>query len=235
MAQKTSSTKDDIKKLNGNGQKKGFSVKDCAIIRRMGGVDSAINLRELRERLLNCPIECLFYHYCETLITPTFDDPEFRNDFALWAANKLRDRMLAERLGIINPYSFNDIEKLREKTIEIIDDRLSELHYIPSVPPGDEFMFMRAATVVFDTGIELHKPEDLLQMLPKMSNSTIYYHFLEARRRTTDRVDDFTFWMQFLKKKPEKTIDALSKVDFYFLSIPELKKAIINSLKGLSC
>ncbi len=210
-----------------------FGVKDCTIIRRMGGVDSAFNLRELRERLRNCPIECLYYHFCETLITPTFDDPEFRNDFALWAAQKMRDLALAERLGILNPYSFDDFEDMRERIIEIIDERLSDMQYIPSVVRGDEFMFMQAATVVFDTGIELYTPQDLIKRLPEMSTSSIYYHFLEARRRTTDRVDDFTFWMQFQENKPEEIIQALAQVDFYFLSLPELKQALIDSLEGL--
>jgi hypothetical protein len=210
-----------------------FGVKDCAIIRRMGGVSSAINLRELRERVSSCPIECLYYHFCETQITPTFDDPEFRNDLALWAAHVLRDRVLAEKLGIINPYTYDDLEQLRERVVEIIDERLSELQYFPSVPMGEEFMFMRAVTVVFDTGIYLHKPEDLITRLPFMSHSSIYYHFLEARRRTPDRVDDFTFWMQFLEAESESIINALAQVDFYFLSLPDLKQVLIKTLREL--
>ena len=77
-----------------------FAVKDCALIARMAGIDTALNLRELRERLKIAPVECLFHHFCETQIRPTFDDPEFRNDFAIWTARELHDRVLAERLGI---------------------------------------------------------------------------------------------------------------------------------------
>jgi hypothetical protein len=210
-----------------------FEVKDCAIITRMGGVESAINLRELKERLITCSIDCLYYHFCETLIRPAFDNPEYRNDFALWAAYNLRDRVLAERLGIINPYSFNNLEELRERIIEIVEDRLSCLEYIPSVPKGDEFIFMRAATVVFDTGLVLKKPSDLLLHLPKMSKSTLYYHFMEARRRTQDRVDDFTFWLQFHPDKNQRIIDVLSQIDFYFINLNELKSVLIKTLKNV--
>ena len=94
-------------------------------------------------------------------------------------------------------------------------------------------MFMQAATVVFDTGIELTTPADLVKRLPEFSNSSIYYHFLESRRRTTDRVDDFTFWMQFLDERPEAIINALAEIDFYFLSLPELKQTLIDTLEGL--
>jgi len=208
-----------------------FEVKDCAIITRMGGVGTAINLREMKERVSACSLDCLYYHFCETLIRPTFDDPEFRNDFALWAAYKLRDRALAERLGILNPYAFNDLEELRNRVIEIMEEHLSSLYYIPSVPKGDEFIFMRAATVVFDTGIVLNRPSDLLEKLPLMSRSTIYYHFIEARRRTQDRVDDFTFWMKFHPENDKGIIDALARVDFYFLNLNELKTVLINTVK----
>lgn len=208
-----------------------FEVKDCAIITRMGGVESAINLRELKERLITCSIDCLYYHFCETLIRPSFDNPEYRNDFALWAAYNLRDRALAERLGIINPYSFSSLEDLREKIIEIVEDRLSCLDYIPSVPKGDEFIFMRAATVVFDTGLVLKEPSDLLLNLPTMSKSTLYYHFMEARRRTRDRVDDFTFWLQFHPDENQRIIEALSQIDFYFINLNELKSVLTKTLK----
>ncbi len=216
---------------NGCKNKKNiFSVKDCAIITQTAGLDCAINLRELKERIIACPIECLYFHFCETLVRPTFDNPEFRNDFALWSSIFLRDRVLAERLGIINPYMYGDFEQLREKLLEVVDERLSELQHIPSVGMGEEFFFMRAATVVFDTGIELSKPQDLKKSIKSLSNSSLYYHFLEARRRTTDGVDDFTFWLQFLKKKPQRLIDALAQIDFYFLNLSELKEIIVKTV-----
>jgi hypothetical protein len=146
----------------------------------MAGVDTALNLRELRERLLICPVECLFHHFCETHIRPSFDDPEFRNDFALWAARELQDRILAERLGIINPYTFSDLEKLRKDVVEIIDERLSEIDYVPWVHKDKGFRFMQAVTVVFSTGMQIHQPQDLVTAVMEMSLSTIYYHFVST-------------------------------------------------------
>ncbi len=211
-----------------------FEVKDCTIITRMGGVSTAVNLRELHERVAVCPVECLFHHFCETLIRPTFDDPEFRNDFAVWSARQLRDRVLAERLGVINPYSLDSFEQLREIVLEIIDERLSELVYIPWVPRGDDFRFMRAVTVVFDCGIELKTPDDLVKHLPNFSHSSIYYHFIEARRRTPDRSDDFSAWLAGFGSGTEKLISALKGIDFYYLTLPELKESLIKVTRQLS-
>ena len=208
-----------------------FEVKDCTIITRMGGVEAAVNLRELRERVAYCPVECLFHHFCETVIRPTFDDPEFRNDLAVWSARSLRDRALAERLGIINPYSMPNLEQLRERVIDVIDDRLSEVHWLPFVHRGDEFRFMRAVTVVFDTGIVLEKPDDLLEQLPQLTFSSIYYHFIEARRRTVNGQDDFTAWLAGFGEETEAMNQRLANVDFYYLTLPELQKRLITVLE----
>jgi hypothetical protein len=196
----------------------------------MAGVDTALNLRELRERLCYCPVECLFHHFCETVIRPTFDDPEFRNDIAVWAARDLRDRILAERLGIINPYLLSDLEELRQLVIDAIDDRLADLPYIPSVQLGEDFRFMRAVTVVFDTGVELVKPSDLIEALPQMSLGSIYFHFVEARRRTENRLDDFSVWLANFGTESKEMIRALRLIDFYYMSLPELKDHLIASM-----
>jgi hypothetical protein len=210
-----------------------FEIKDCTLIARMGGVDSAINLRELRERTAVCPLECLFHHFCETLIRPTFDDPEFRNDFAVWSVRTLRDRVLAERLGIINPYSFENFEELREHILEIFDERLSEQMYTPSAPRGEDFRFMRAVTVVFDTELVLETPNDLIKQIQHFSYSSIYYHFIEARRRTPDRMDDFTEWLKGFGNGTEKFIETLGSIDFYYLTLPELKQALVQATKSI--
>ncbi len=194
----------------------------------MAGIRTAINLRELQERISICPLECLFHHFCETVIRPTFDDPEFRNDFAVWAARSLRDRVLAERLGIINPYEFDSFEQLREQVIDIVEERMSEAHSILWAPPGQEFQFMRAVTVVFDTGISLNAPEDLATQLPHMSLSSLYYHFVEARRRTDNRQDDFSVWLAGFGETTLPFTNALAGVDAYFVSLDELRRQLIE-------
>lgn len=207
-----------------------FQVKDCALITRMAGINTAMSLRELQERISICSIECLFHHFCETVLRATFDDPEYRNDLAVWAARQLRDKVLAERLAIINPYNLDSFEELRRQVMDIIDERLAELDVIPTAPRGEEFHFMQAVTVVFDTGIELVHPGDLQEKLPHMSLGSIYYHFVEARRRTEDKCDDFTAWLRGFDNGTEPLQNALAGIDFYFLTLSELKRTLIQTV-----
>ncbi len=217
-----------------HGMGQTFEVKDCALITRMGGVESAFSIRELRERITVCPPECLFHHFCETAPRPTFDDPEFRNDFSVWAARFLRDRVLAERLGVLNPYSFPDMESLRRAVLDVLDDRHAEVPYLTTVPRGEEFLFMRAVTVVFSAGLVLKEPKHLTKILPQMSLSSIYFHFIEARRRTPTGLDDFSEWFkEFDASETVDMIASLREIDFYYLSLSQLKERMIHDLSSL--
>ncbi len=207
-----------------------FEVKDCALLIRMSGLPPAINLRELRERVAACSENVLFHHFCESLLRPAFDHPDYRNDFAVWAKWYLSDRVLAERLGILDPYTVKSLEELRAITLDIFDERLSEVVAIPSAAPGDEFYFLEATTVVFDTGERVNSPKELGTAIRKMTNGSIFFHFLEARRRTPVGVDDFSVWMKGEGKKYAKYIRALESIDFYFHSLSNLKEEIITAL-----
>lgn len=207
-----------------------FEVKDCALLVRMSGLSPAINLRELRERIAVCSDNVLFHHFCEPLLRPAFDNPDYRNDFAVWVKLYLGDRVLSERLGILDPFSMGSLEELRTVTLDILDERLSEVVAIPSAAPGDEFFFLEATTVVFDTGDRIDSPRELAAAIGGMTNGSIYYHFLEARRRTPVGKDDFTAWLREEEKKNARYIRALESIDFYFHSLSNLKEEIVAAL-----
>jgi hypothetical protein len=209
---------------------KPFEVKDCALLIRMSGLPPAMNLRELRDRISTCGENVLYHHFCETTIRPTFDDPDYRNDFAVWAKLYLRDRVLAERLGILDPYSFESMEGLRAVLLEVLDDRLGELTMVPWVHAGDEFLFKEASTVVFDTGERIHRPEELAPAILRMTNGSVYYHFLEAMRRPPVGKDDFSAWLLEAGEGVEPYLRSLGSIDFQFHSLAHLRKELVRVL-----
>jgi len=179
--------------------------------------------------LLSAVRYVLYHHFCETPLVPSFDNPDYRNDFAAWALLQLGDRVLAEQLGIINPYIFPDLEKLREQVLEILDERLSEVLFVPSCQSGGEFFFTEAVTVVFDTGKRITSPKALPEAIGTMTNGSIYYHFFEARRREPVGVDDFSAWLDGFPGQ-EAWCRALQTVDFVFFTLPELRGELVRVL-----
>jgi hypothetical protein len=209
-----------------------FKIKDCALIVMTGEVRPAANLRELYDRMATCSLDVIYHHFCETHLRPTFDDPDYPNDFAVWVHRSLNDKILAERLGIVNPYEFRDVEAVKFAVLEIIDERLSELSHIPWAPPGSEFYFQQALTVVFDSGQAVEDPRKYEEALSRMTTSSIYYHFIESRRRSGYLNDDFSIWLKLFGNSTARLVDDLRHIDYYFLSLQDLKREIIHVVKA---
>jgi len=202
-----------------------FHILDCALIAISTG-QKAQNLRELRDQLRDIHPGCLYYHFWGGLLHPHFDDPEFQNDFAVWAWRNMHDRKIAERFAIIDPNNFRDLEDLRRELLEIIEERLYESEHVPWVKSGEEFYFIRSQIVIFETGKEYHDPEGLLETIPNMSLGSIYYHFIDSRRRTEGNKNDFSIWLSNFADSYIKLIEDLDNIDPYFTSLTELRNEI---------
>ncbi len=209
-----------------------FVVKDCALLTRMSGIREAASLRELRERIAACGVNVLYHHFNETLLRPSFDYPDYHNDFAVWAKLNLDDRVLAERLGILDPHSFGSLEELRGIMLDILDERLNELPVNPAAARGNEFYFLEATTIVFETGDVIQDPAELPEKVANMTNGGIFYHFVEARRRTPAALDDFSTWLAQFGEAGAVYADALRTIDFSFMTLGEMRKVLVEYLGG---
>jgi len=172
--------------------------------------------------------ESIYYHFWGGLLRPRFDDPEFNNDFAAWARDGLHDLRLAERLGVIDPTDFKDMEELRRELLEVIEERLDESEYVPWARVDQQFHFVRSKIVVFDTNISIDRPEKLPVTVQTMSVSSIFYHFIDARRRTPERNDDFSAWLSGYGDRYAELREHLSELDPYFATLSELRTRLAN-------
>ncbi len=209
----------------------GFKILDCALIAIATGA-KAQNLREFRDHLKNVHPGCFYYHFWGGLLHPHFDDPEFQNDFAVWASRYLHDPQISEQLAIIDPNVFNDIEDLRNEIIEIVEERLSESEYVPWVKHGHEFHFIRSQIVIFDTGVIYTDPRDMLDVIPKMSLGSIFFHFIDSRRRTPGHRNDFSVWLSGFDDQYKELIEALDNIDPSFTTLNELRQEIDKVFKN---
>jgi hypothetical protein len=94
---------------------------------------------------------CIYYHFWGGMLRPSFDEPEYQNDFAAWAWRSLHDNILAERLAIIDPGQHRTIDSLRQELLDVIEERLAESELVVWAHPGQRFKFIRSQILVFDT------------------------------------------------------------------------------------
>lgn len=202
-----------------------FAVKDCALIPMATG-KRAYNLRELRLMLEEIDPSSIYYHFWGSLLSTQFDDPEFKNDFAIWTFRHLHDQPLAEQLSIIDPTFCADIEELRRELIEVIEERLSKSEYIPWAKGDQYFSFIKSQLVVFDTKMRAKEPVELKKMIPKFSIGSVFYHFIDARKRLGGNKDDFTSWLLQFGKEEKKVVKNLAMIDPYSRTLSELRMKI---------
>jgi hypothetical protein len=211
--------------MKNGSEKKPFNIMDCALIAIATG-ERAQNLRELRDILKTTHKGCIYYHFWGGLLRLHSSDTEFQNDFSTWASRHLNDARIAEQLSLIDPNVFKDLESLRREVIEVIEQRLYETEYVPWAKPGNEFHFIRSQMVVFDTGIRIDKPEQIPDVLQNITLGSVFYHCIDARRRTAENKGDLSIWLSGFGNKYAELRERIDKIDPYFTTLSELKQEV---------
>jgi hypothetical protein len=207
-----------------------FAVRDCALITLATGV-RVQNLREFREGLKKVSASSVAHHFWGRLLQPVFDEPEYNNDFASWAYRGLHDKTLAERLSMVLPTDFEDLESLRQELVEVVEQRLDESEMGPWSMADQQFEFLRSQIVVFDTGLRFDRPTDIVSYLPSLPTGSIYYHFIDARTRTPGRSDDFSAWLEGCGEQFAPLSRALRSLDPYFSSLKEIRQMVTKAFQ----
>ncbi len=209
---------------NETQETKYFVVKDCSLLAIATGV-TAQNLKELRDSLATIHTGSIYHHFWGALMRPRFVEPEYNNDFAGWVNRALADKTLAERLAVIDPTDF-DLESLRQNLIDIIEQRMDEITWPVWASPDKAFHFLRSQVIVFDTRRRIARPEEFADIIPQLSLGSIFYHFIDARRRNDTGEDDFRVWLEGFGNSHSPVLNELASIDPYFDTLAELREKI---------
>lgn len=204
---------------------KPFYIKDCALASISTG-EAASSMAEFKQILTHIPTSSLYFHFWGRHFRSTFVQPEFHNDFARWSYYYLHDRILSERLGIIDPTDYGDLENLRDHLVEIVEQRLDEIEFAFWSIGENKFHFLRSTIIVFDTAMTINHPSELARILPTLSASSIFYHFIDARRRTSTGVDDFSFWLAEEEPIYSPLLSQIQHIDPFFLTLTEQRQKL---------
>lgn len=199
-----------------------FLVKDCALIALATG-RSASQLEDLRDELLEVELSSIYHHFWGGLLQARFDEREYNNDFASWVRHALHDTVLAERLAVLDPGRHHDIEELRWEIIERIEARLDEAGQLAWARASFPFELVSSRIVVFETDRRLREPDELARTMNALSTSSIFYHFIDARRRTPTGRDDFSDWLSVYGERYSMLQRDLASLDPYFGTLFELR------------
>lgn len=172
-----------------------FLFVACLELREFVGV-RAENERHLADLIDEVSLDSIYYHTHGFFLRHKLVAGAYPNDFATWAAVQVRDRVLGERLAMVDPAQLPNLQALREELVSVIDDRLRGLQIVPGALLGEPFEFIQSRTVEIPTGTEVRTLEAFRNALLDVDASAIYYHLVEARMRLGRGQNDFAAWLE---------------------------------------
>jgi hypothetical protein len=208
------------------GSSEPFALFDCSLIRCALG-RSVTNLRELLEVVRSSSDAVLEHHMMRCALDDHFELYEFPNDLARWCWEALGDAALAEELGLVDPYQHASIGSLRTTLVNLIEEKVWGLERVPACRPGLELHLIESRLLAFDTGDRFSTPAALAESLSKIPLRSLFFHVHEARRRSPDRIDDFSRWLEQYGADPA-LVARLRAIDFYFLNLNQLRREFIE-------
>ncbi len=114
-------------------------------------------------------------------------------------------------------------KKYPKIVLDVVEERLSESEFVSWSAREHEFIFLRGQVVVFDTGLQAETATELARLIPHLSTGSVYYHFVESRRRPPVGLDDFSAWLATTPNGSATLAERLSNVNYYFVSLTELR------------
>jgi small-conductance mechanosensitive channel len=190
----------------------------------------ASNLTELASILKKAPGSVIYYHTHNFLEEYQYLTPEPANDFALWVKDELGNEMLGEKLACIDTFGFPTIAALRDRIISVIEDYLSKYPDDRKAVEGGEFHLIKSISMILPTPYIVHDLREFVEVLRKVSISSINYHVFESRLRLKRGVNDFSIWiMDCLGDKD--LADKLADLDPYNFTLEGLRSMIIQLIE----
>ncbi|MDF1615768.1 DUF5752 family protein [Desulfurivibrio dismutans] len=204
-----------------------FALKDCSLIAIATG-RKAFTLVEFRDHLRDVTLDSVYHHFWGGLLGARFEEREFNNDFAAWCRHHLHEPGLAEQLAVVDPGEHRKLESLRRELLDIIDERLDSSELAPWLRAERPFEFLRSQLVIFATGKTLQHPSEMSAVLPEIATGSVFYHFIDARRRLEDGGDDFSFWLAGFGAEYEELRRGLGKIDPFFASLSQVREELVG-------
>lgn len=184
----------------------------------------AKSLRELAQHLQEVSGASIFYHTHHQYLSHHFERPRFHNDFALWTSRALLEYALAERLAAIDLFAFSSVRELREALLEIVETGMAPRAGERFSPPGDEFHFCESQSFIMPTGLVAHSAPEFFDLLPRVTNISLYFHLMEARLRLGRNTNDFSLWFDSIGEPGiAAAIDAINP---YIVTMDQLKQKL---------
>jgi hypothetical protein len=186
----------------------------------------AKNLAELLDHLHKVSGSSIFYHTHYLFLTHSFGKARIYNEFAHWASQAIQEEGLAERLAAIDLLAMTSIHDLRAAIIAVVETYLDDGKRLRECPSGGEFHFCEAKSFVMPTGMVANDVPQLFDLVARVTDACLYFHFFEARLRLERPTNDFSIWLK--RRGQPRLAQAIDRLNPYETTLTEIKEQIVK-------
>jgi hypothetical protein len=204
-----------------------YAMMSCAEVREILG-RRAPGEQELLEAIEDVPADSIYYHTHSYYLRGKYAHDRYPNDFATWAAEHVRDRVLGERLAVVDPFALSDLEALRAQLAGLIESHLDELGFSPRALFGEPFEFVVAHVVPVPTGLDVRTRAGLRDALRAATHDTLYWHFFEDAFRRGRRTGSLVRWVAD-ELRDEPLASALGALNPYRMHLESFRASLLRA------
>lgn len=179
--------------MNNHCAKQPFRFSSCMELREVLG-KRAMDEHRLLELIEEVPADSIYYHTHSYFLRHAYTQQLYSNDFATWVVLYAQDRLLGERLGVLDPFDFSDIEQLRDEILRIVAEHLNH-STVPRCVVSEPFEFIRSHIIEIPLGLETKTLSEFHDALAEVEVGAVYNHVCEARMRKRPLSVDFARWL----------------------------------------
>jgi len=188
----------------------------------------ATNIYELLDGIKTVPDASIYYHTHKFLKQHHYLIPEPPNDFAYWIRNILHQPQLGEMIASINIIEFNNLENIRSKIVDILENHERSSYGI-NCAEGFEFQFMSCKTFWFKYKTEAKNLLEFSDILKKIDISTFFVNIFGPKLRQGKLINNFSIWFESIGESI--LAEKVSNIDPYTLTLEGLRNKILNLIK----
>ena len=171
-----------------------FRFVSCMELREVLG-KRAMDEHRLLELIEEVPADSIYYHTHSYFLRHAYTQQLYSNDFASWVVLYAQDRVLGERLSVLDPFAFGDIEQLRDEILRIMADHLNHSTASSRCIVSEPFEFIRSHIIEVPLDLETRTLNEFYDALANVEVGAVYNHVCEARMRKRQLSVDFARWL----------------------------------------
>lgn len=189
----------------------------------------AHTLGELLDLVRTCSGSSIFNHTFSAFRQLREARTPYNSDFAMWVYKSLGESALAEMIMAMDFREHFGVESLREKLVEIIGGYRSFKPAAFLKRAEEPFYLHDVQRFVYLTDKFSYDLRSFREVLPTISHSSLYYHFIESRLETMLEADAFSNWIE--NSLGLRDLAArIKRIDIYAYTLEGMRAEIMNTI-----